>query len=203
VKTRGGLVLAGALVLALGAAASVRAQDQRLRPPGEFPSAGKGDERSRALFVEAGKVLQHPRCVNCHPDGDRPLQGETGHPHQPPVRRGDELQGLGVTTMRCATCHGAANYDPGGVPGDPQWSLARTTMAWQGKTLGQICAQIKDPKRNGGRTVAEVVHHMQHHGLVGWAWAPGKGRQKAPGSWEVFSALVGEWERTGAHCPPP
>jgi hypothetical protein len=25
--------------------------------------------RSIALFREAGKVLQHPRCLNCHPAG--------------------------------------------------------------------------------------------------------------------------------------
>ena len=32
-------------------------------------------ERSRALFLEASRVLLHPRCANCHPDGDVPAQG--------------------------------------------------------------------------------------------------------------------------------
>src|SRR5207249_1290663 len=83
---------------------------------------------AKALFVEAGKVLQHPRCLNCHPAGDRPSQG-TGYPHQPPVQRGAD--GLGVTTMRCTTCHQAANFDPGRVPGSPKWHLAPASMAWQ------------------------------------------------------------------------
>ena len=33
-------------------------------------------QRSVALFAELGKVLTHPRCVNCHPAGDRPRQGD-------------------------------------------------------------------------------------------------------------------------------
>jgi hypothetical protein len=34
-------------------------------------------------------------------------------------------------------------------------------MGWEGKTLGEICAQIKDPARNGGRSVADIVHHVR------------------------------------------
>src|ERR1700685_2889012 len=75
--------------------------------------------RSAALFTEAGKVLTSPRCVNCHPAGDRPLQGETHRLHQPPVERGAD--GFGVVPLRCATCHQSANYDPAGVPGNPHW----------------------------------------------------------------------------------
>ena len=109
--------------------------------------------RSAALFVEAGKVLQHPRCLNCHPDGDRPSQG-TGYPHQPPVQRGAD--GHGITAMRCTTCHQTANFEPGRVPGHPNWHLAPASMAWQQKSLAEICAQVKDPARNGGRTMAQV-----------------------------------------------
>ena len=29
-------------------------------------------------------------------------------------------------------------------------------MAWEGKSLGQICEQIKDPARNGGKTLDEI-----------------------------------------------
>ena len=35
--------------------------------------------RSAAMFTELGKVLTNPRCVNCHPVGDRPLQGEVSN----------------------------------------------------------------------------------------------------------------------------
>jgi hypothetical protein len=30
-------------------------------------------------------------------------------------------------------------------------------MAWEGKTLAEICAQLKDPARNGGRKVEELI----------------------------------------------
>jgi hypothetical protein len=43
----------------------------------------------------------------------------------------------------------------------------------QGKTLAEICAQIKDPARNGGRSLEELVHHIGTDTLVGWAWAAG------------------------------
>lgn len=108
------------------------------------------NDRSIALFTEAGKVIQHPRCVNCHPAGDRPQQGDDGHPHQPLAVRG--AGGFGAVGMQCPTCHQRANFDPGGVPGHPAWHLAPIEMAWVGKSLGEVCIQIKDPNRNGGKT---------------------------------------------------
>jgi hypothetical protein len=43
-------------------------------------------------------------------------------------------------------CHQQANFDPARVPGHPEWHLAPREMAWQNKTLGEICEQIKDPR---------------------------------------------------------
>jgi hypothetical protein len=198
------LALVAALValtaMAAGLGASVaRAQDSRaLRPPSAFAGIRDPAARSAALFVEAGKVLQHPRCLNCHPDGDRPSQG-SGYPHQPPVQRGAD--GHGITAMRCTTCHQVANFDPGRVPGHQNWHLAPLSMAWQGKSLADICAQIKDPSRNGGHTLKEMVEHMAHDSLVGWGWKPGAGREPAPGSQAAFGALVKAWADTGAACP--
>src|SRR3984893_10154207 len=119
-----------------------------LATPESFDAIGDTATRSAALFVELGKVLTHPRCVNCHPAGDRPHQGELARLHQPPVERGAD--GFGLTSMRCPICHRQANFEPGRVPGNPIWHLAPREMAWEGKTLGEICAQIKDPARNGG-----------------------------------------------------
>src|SRR5580704_18121361 len=114
-----------------------------LAAPDSFANISDTAARSAALFTEAAKVLTSPRCMNCHPAGDRPLQGETHRLHQPPVERGPD--GFGAVTMRCATCHQSANFDPAGMPGHPHWHLAPREMAWQDKTLGEICAQIKDP----------------------------------------------------------
>jgi hypothetical protein len=74
-------------------------------------------------------------------------------------------------------------------------------MAWEGKTLGQICAQIKDPARNGNRSLEALVEHIGTDHLVGWAWAPGGSRKPAPGTQKEAGALVETWVRTGAACP--
>jgi hypothetical protein len=170
-----------------------------LAPPQSFDGIADTTARSVALFTEAGKVLTSPRCVNCHPAGDRPLQGEAQRLHQPPVTRGDD--GFGTVSMRCATCHQARNFDAAGVPGNPHWHLAPREMAWQGKTLGEICAQIKDPARNGGRSLQQILTHMATDTLVGWAWAPGFGRKPAPGTQQELGALIDAWVKSGAACP--
>ena len=170
-----------------------------LAPPESFASISDTAARSAAMFTELGKVLTHPRCVNCHPASDHPRQGEDGRPHQPPVERGAD--GHGLPAMRCSSCHQQANFDPGRIPGHPEWHLAPREMAWEGKTLGEICEQIKDPKRNGNRKVEELIHHIGQDTLVGWAWAPGYGRQPAPGTQAQAGALVEAWVKTGAACP--
>ena len=170
-----------------------------LEPPGAFSGIADQHERSVALFMEAGKVLQNPRCVNCHPAGDRPLQGNDEHLHEPPVRRGPD--GHGVAGLHCATCHQAANFDAVAMPGHPDWHLAPLSMAWQGRSLAQICEQIKDPTRNGGRTLSQIVEHMSHDSLVGWGWSPGAGREPAPGSQAVLGELIRAWVDSGAACP--
>ena len=170
-----------------------------LRSAESFASIGAKNARSLALIQEAGKVLLHPRCVNCHPAGDSPLQGEDGRLHQPPVQRGAD--GFGVPGMRCSTCHLEANFDPGRVPGSPKWHVAPKEMAWEGKTLGEICRQIKDPGRNGGLSMEALVKHMAEDTLVGWAWAPGADRQPAPGDQQTFGGLIRAWADTGAACP--
>jgi len=167
--------------------------------PESFAPIEDTQARSAAIFTELGKVLTHPRCVNCHPAGDHPHQGDSGRLHQPPVSRGAD--GHGLETMRCGTCHQSANFNPARVPGHPQWRLAPREMAWEGKTIAEICAQLKDPARNGGRTPEEIAHHIADDSLVGWAWKPGYGREPAPGTQKEAGALVEAWVRTGAACP--
>lgn len=189
-----------AIIIATGIAVSAdRNGATTLKSAASFDSIADEQQRAIAIFNEAGKVILHPRCVNCHPSGDHPLQGEDGHPHEPPVVRG--AYGLGAVGMRCTTCHGAANYDPGKVPGHPAWQLAPPEMAWAGKSLGEICEQIKDPKRNGGKSLAALVRHMAEDSLVGWGWDPGAGREPAPGTQEEFGALIKAWADSGGACP--
>ena len=191
--------LIGILIGGPTAYAAAATPSGTLAAPESFSSIADPDKRSAALFTELGKVLTHPRCMNCHPAGDRPRQGDLRRLHQPPVERGAD--GLGLESMRCSSCHQAANFDPGRVPGNPIWHLAPREMGWEGKTLGEICAQMKDPARNGGRPVADLVNHIGSDALVGWAWAPGAGRQPAPGTQKEAGALVDAWVKTGAACP--
>jgi hypothetical protein len=170
-----------------------------LRPPSAFASIFGRQERSVALFQEAGKVILHPRCVNCHPAGDRPLQGDDGHPHQPLVVRGQD--GHGAPGLECSTCHHDANFDPARVPGHPKWHLAPLPMAWEEKSLGFICEQIKDRSRNGDMDLEAIERHMSEDSLVGTGWNPGADRTPAPGTQAEFGALIRAWINTGAACP--
>jgi len=197
-------VVCSAGLLAIGGAWGLRSVARAattgpatLKPVSAFATIGDRQARSAALFVEAGKVIQSPRCLNCHPADRRPTQGENLHPHTPPMVEG---------AYPCQTCHGPENVETLGqdlqsVPGDPHWGLAPLEMAWQGRSLSQICAQVKDPARNGGRTLAQIHEHMARDHLVGWAWRPGPGRTPAPGTQEQFGALIEAWIETGAACP--
>jgi hypothetical protein len=191
--------LVSILASALGAYALSETASNTLAAPESFQSIADVNARSAALFTELGKVLTSPRCVNCHPAGERPRQTDNGRLHQPPVWRG--VDGFGLESMRCSICHQDANFEPGRMPGHPEWHLAPLEMAWEGKTLAEICSQIKDPERNGGRSVEDLIHHIGEDTLVGWAWAPGYGRTPAPGTQKIAGALVAAWAETGAACP--
>ena len=206
-----GIVL-GVVVLALPTLVGAQGQTESesaaagLRPVSDFASIADERERSVAIFQETGKVLQHPRCLNCHPATDRPLQGMEMHPHQPPVFRG--AANFGLAGMECNTCHTAGNValvaqaeGLSSIPGHPEWHLAPIEMAWVGKSLAEICVQIKDEDRNGGKTLAELVDHMAEDSLVGWGWHPGAGREPVPGTQEEFGNLFRAWADTGAYCP--
>ncbi|MCF3640703.1 Isoquinoline 1-oxidoreductase subunit [Rhizobium sp. TRM95111] len=212
-KTKSLAALA-AFSLLCAVAPTAGAQDSNANPAAglkqasEFQSIADPAKRSVALFEEAGKVIQHPRCINCHPATDRPLQTMSMRVHQPPVTRGDG--GMGMPGMTCNTCHGTENVSVVGqadtlksIPGHPSWHLAPIEMAWEGKSLGDICLQLKDPERNGGKTMAQMIEHMADDSLVGWGWNPGEGREPAPGSQEVFGQLIAAWVETGAGCPAP
>lgn len=202
IDTRIVVLLAAAAAGILAAAAVSRAAPApagALAPPQSFSSIADPAARSAAYFTELSKVLTHPRCVNCHPAGDRPRQGDAARPHQPPVFRGPD--GMGLASLRCSICHRDANFAPAGVPGHPAWHLAPAEMAWEGKTPREICIQIKDPKRNGGRSPNDLIAHIGDDTLVGWAWAPGGERTPAPGTQQDAKALVKAWVETGAACP--
>ena len=174
-----------------------------LKNPAEFSSISNPAERSRAIFNEIGKVLTNPRCMNCHPAGDHPSQGDDRHEHMPPVWRAEtghlEANCSGCHSSRNFTLHEAATYRS--IPGHPRWGFAPLSMAWEGKSVGDICRQLKDVQLNGGRDLAALQEHIARDDLVGWAWNPGEGRKPAPGSQQAAGELVQAWIDSGAECP--
>jgi hypothetical protein len=157
---------------------------------------------SRAAFLQVYRVLTSPRCQNCHPAGDAPLQGEDSHVHAQNVKRGKD--GHGVYGMQCDTCHQAANL-PGAhmPPGNPRWGLPppEHKMVFEARSAGELCKQIKDPKQNGGRSFGQLLDHMSNDDLVGWAWNPGEGRVAPPLSRAELVAQMKIWMDGGAACP--
>jgi len=157
---------------------------------------------SRAAFLQVYKVLISPRCANCHPAGDAPLQGDDSHVHLQNVKRGPD--GHGVAAMRCNTCHQDKNLPGANLPpGNPKWSLPAPEhkMVFVGRTAAALCRQIKDPKQNGGRSLEQLFDHVSHDDLVGWGWNPGDGRSLPPLSREETSRQMRVWIDGGAACP--
>lgn len=155
-------------------------------------------------FEPIHEVLSHPRCVNCHVGADGiPLQGGDDGPavpHAQNIRAGESR--MGIETIPCETCHRAQNSAlPHGAPGVEGWALAPVEMQWAARSAGAICRQLKDPRRNGGRTLEEVAEHVGHDPLVVWGWAPGPGREPVPGTPAEAGAAVLAWAAAGAPCP--
>ncbi len=156
---------------------------------------------SEAAFEKMMDVLTHQRCINCHPSDDTPKQGEDSHPHNFGLVRGN----LNAAT-NCNTCHQDTNNDWSGVPGAPDWSLAPHSMRWEGLSRIEIAQSMMDPKRNGGRTADDIMHHLTEHELVLWAWTPGidasgNPRELPPVSKEEYIEAVKTWIDNGAVIP--
>ena len=73
--------------------------------------------------------------------------------------------------------------------------------AWQGKSLKEICEQLMDRRRNGGKSEAQMILHAKEDGLVGWGWTSGADRKPRAGHAKQFGALIEAWLQTGCHCP--
>src|SRR5262245_6431086 len=76
--------------------------------------APESAEAGKRAFAEVASVLQSPRCMNCHPIGDAPLQSDKSRPHAMNITRASEAAG-----MPCSTCHQDRNSEAVGVAGGP------------------------------------------------------------------------------------
>ena len=172
---------------------------------GAKASPGEGDPDGLAAFETVRAVLQHPRCQNCHPAGDAPLQGDDGHVHSQNVKRGPK--GFGMVGEECTTCHGKVNpppsYGENVPPGVSEgWHMPppEMRMVFVGRSARELCEQIKDPAKNGGKDMAELRKHLDTP-LVVWGWEPGHGRAPVPTPYREFIATWETWAGAGAPCP--
>lgn len=152
-------------------------------------------------FTQVYKVLMSPRCMNCHPSGDVPLQGDDSHLHTMLPQRGKD--GKGLYAMKCGNCHQPENR-PGEhtPPGNPNWHLppADMKMVFQGRTAHELAKQLVDPKRNGHKNMAQLIAHADD-GLVLAGWNPGEGRTLPPMSHAEFKKAWITWIKSGAYAP--
>src|ERR1700734_4171993 len=128
-----------------------------------YPTLPKDSVGSTKAFMSVYKVLMHPRCMNCHPSGDAPLQGDDSHVHVQNVKRGED--GKGKYALKCTNCHQDTNLAGENMPpGNPTWHLPRKDLplVFQGKSTRELADQLKDPRRNGGKTFEQLLEHVAH-----------------------------------------
>jgi hypothetical protein len=160
-----------------------------------------------AAWDRAYEVTSHPRCSNCHvgpenrPMWSGPAYGKTRQ-HGMNINAGESR--IGAETIQCSTCHAyreGVNEMPHGAPQVAMnWRLPPVEAEWFGKSSDEICNQLRDPARNGGRTMIELAEHLNHDLILHWAWNPGGGRESAPYSLQEHIDDLLEWGVAGFPC---
>lgn len=157
---------------------------------------------SKKAFTQVYAVLMSPRCMNCHPTGDVPLQGDESKLHTQNVKRGKD--GHGMFASKCSNCHQEVNQPgPHTPPGNPNWAMppADMKMIFEGRSPRQLAAQLLDPTQNGNKTKEELLHHIATDTLVLAGWHPAEGYKMPPLSHEEFTAQFKLWLDNGAYLP--
>lgn len=167
-----------------------------------------------AAWNKIHAVVSHPRCASCHVD-DKAVPMWIGdyyggtRPHGMNIQGGESRSG--EETLPCATCHRTStkpNLVPRAAPhAGIDWMLAPAQFVWFGKTSSEICQQMRDPKRNGGRDGAGLVEHIVHdrdvQGFIAWGFDPGGGRESPPGTLQQHLDDMVKWTSAGMPCPKP
>lgn len=176
-------------------------------PSASIPPQTVPDPRAEAVaaFATVQKVLQHPRCQNCHIPGDAPLQFDAGLPHMMAVVRGAD--GFGAAGLPCSTCHDVINppasFGPHAPPGAPTWRLPPPDqkMVFINLSPARLCATVKNRETNGGRDFDALIKHVAEDELVLWGWNPGGERAPVSVPHAEFVAKFKQWAAAGGPCP--
>ena len=176
-----------------------RGRRGRCGRPSDF--AGIADE-SAALGrpVRGGRQGPAAPALRELPPGRRPAAaGRRGPPPRPgrPARRGRHRR-------RGPALHHLPRPPTTTPPACPAtrsgtWRRSR----WPGRAgrSARSASRSRTRPATAARTWPVLVEHMAHDSLVGWGWAPGAGREPAPGTQAQFGELIKAWADTGAHCP--
>ncbi|SLN26099.1 hypothetical protein ROJ8625_01040 [Roseivivax jejudonensis] len=156
-------------------------------------------------------VLSHPRCLNCHVGADNvPLWGTAETPdriHGMAINAGESR--IGAETLSCNACHQTSTRPNTTHHAAPHtgmdWRLAPVEFQWTDRSSAEICAQMRDPARNGGRDAAGLIDHILHDaeliGFITWSFEPGAGRDPAPGNLQAHLEDMAIWTAAGMPCP--
>ena len=204
-----GSVIFGALVWVLIATQALAADKVTIEPP---VAGSISPEQGLQAWSRVYEVASHPRCANCHTGAsDKPMWSGpsygTTRAHGMNIRAGNSR--IGAETLLCSTCHTTlvtTGTDDNRVPhAAPRvaapWMLAPVDAHWFGKSSVEICEQLRDPERNGGRTDIEIAEHLNHDVILHWAWNPGGGRESAPYSLQEHVNDILAWGAAGFPCP--
>ena len=194
------IMMAGLYLMAMCA---IKAQEPAIDNPALSQTIDEA--AGLAAWEKVHKVFSHPRCSNCHVADGRPIWSGPNYGatriHGMNVG-GDPDALLGNPGMMCTTCHMAENSTaPHGPPGAEFWFLPPKEFVWWQQSSKTICEQVRDPSRNGGRSLVDIEHHIAEDPLVAWGWAPGPGREPAPFSAHETAAFIALWAENGAPCP--
>ncbi len=201
--------LLAAVALSLGTVVFAEETAVEIVPPTE---GSVSVETGLDAWSRVYEVTSHPRCANCHTGpSDRPMwsgpsYGETRQ-HGMNIQAGESR--IGAETLQCSTCHTTKRKDWDNANGTPHaaprvamgWQLAPVEADWFGRSTEEICAQLRDPDRNGGRTLIDLAEHLNHDLILHWAWSPGGGREPAPYSLQEHVNDILDWGVAGMPCP--
>jgi alcohol dehydrogenase (cytochrome c) len=155
-------------------------------------------------------VLTHPRCMNCHTLDDFPRQTDDRYPHVFGVLKGPDNRG--VEMKRCDACHGITNNTSTGIPGRLDWHVPPLSMTSESspgvaKSGPQLCADLKNKKKNNNRDLAQLVEFVESDQFILWGWDPGTRPNGTPRTTPPlpthhdFIRVFKEWVAAGAPCP--
>ena len=202
------MLLASLLALTLSTAQSAESSKVTIN---ELPKGSVNTEDGLAAWDIVYSVTSHLRCVNCHTGADnKPMWSGPSYgkprPHGMNINAGKSR--IGAESLMCATCHTTlpadapnANDVAHAAPRVAMdWRLAPVEANWFGKSSHYICNQIKDPARNGNRSIKEVAQHLDHDLILHWAWNPGGNREPAPHSLQKLVDALMKWSAAGTPC---